>query len=98
MNISTVTNSNPAIRQSSQGVVTELDRLRYVTSIHVFSVFFFAASSVAFAGAAGPSLGWELVTDEIAKHAEGFNRYPPNDGSPELKQAIARPTQAFPGF
>ena len=29
------------------------------------------------------------VTDEITKHAAGFNRYPPNDGSPELKQAIA---------
>ncbi len=29
------------------------------------------------------------VTDEIAAHAEGFNRYPPNDGTPELQQAIA---------
>ncbi|MFK7834575.1 MAG: aminotransferase class I/II-fold pyridoxal phosphate-dependent enzyme [Sulfitobacter sp.] len=29
------------------------------------------------------------VTDEITKHAAGFNRYPPNDGSPELKAAIA---------
>jgi aspartate/methionine/tyrosine aminotransferase len=29
------------------------------------------------------------VTDEITKHAEGFNRYPPNDGSPELRAAIA---------
>ena len=29
------------------------------------------------------------VTDEIAKHAEGFNRYPPNDGSHELRAAIA---------
>lgn len=29
------------------------------------------------------------VTDEIVKHAAGFNSYPPNDGSPELKQAIA---------
>ncbi|WP_348657140.1 aminotransferase class I/II-fold pyridoxal phosphate-dependent enzyme [uncultured Sulfitobacter sp.] len=29
------------------------------------------------------------VTDEIAKHAEGFNKYPPNDGSPELRGAIA---------
>ncbi|MEO9631308.1 MAG: aminotransferase class I/II-fold pyridoxal phosphate-dependent enzyme [Sulfitobacter sp.] len=29
------------------------------------------------------------VTDEIAKHAEGFNKYPPNDGSPELRAAIA---------
>ena len=30
------------------------------------------------------------VTDAIAEHAEGFNRYPPNDGSPELKSAISR--------
>ena len=30
------------------------------------------------------------ITDEIAAHAEGFNRYPPNDGAPELKGAIAR--------
>ncbi|MEP3689353.1 MAG: aminotransferase class I/II-fold pyridoxal phosphate-dependent enzyme [Sulfitobacter dubius] len=29
------------------------------------------------------------VTDEITKHAEGFNKYPPNDGSPELRGAIA---------
>ena len=29
------------------------------------------------------------VTDEIVAHAEGFNRYPPNDGSPELQAAIA---------
>ncbi|MEX3313842.1 aminotransferase class I/II-fold pyridoxal phosphate-dependent enzyme [Sulfitobacter sp. PS-8MA] len=29
------------------------------------------------------------VTDEITKHAEGFNRYPPNDGSPELRGAIS---------
>ena len=29
------------------------------------------------------------VTDEITKHAEGFNKYPPNDGSPELRAAIA---------
>ncbi|MEP5731604.1 MAG: aminotransferase class I/II-fold pyridoxal phosphate-dependent enzyme [Sulfitobacter sp.] len=29
------------------------------------------------------------VTDEITKHAAGFNSYPPNDGSPELKSAIA---------
>ncbi|WP_294226100.1 aminotransferase class I/II-fold pyridoxal phosphate-dependent enzyme [uncultured Shimia sp.] len=29
------------------------------------------------------------VTDEIAAHAEGFNRYPPNDGTPELQSAIA---------
>ena len=30
------------------------------------------------------------VTDEITKHAAGFNSYPPNDGSPELKAAISR--------
>lgn len=29
------------------------------------------------------------VTDKIAEAAEGFNRYPPNDGSPELRGAIA---------
>ena len=29
------------------------------------------------------------VTDKITEHAEGFNSYPPNDGSPELKGAIA---------
>lgn len=29
------------------------------------------------------------VTDEIVKHSEGFNRYPPNDGTPELLQAMA---------
>ncbi|UWR31509.1 aminotransferase class I/II-fold pyridoxal phosphate-dependent enzyme [Sulfitobacter sp. W002] len=29
------------------------------------------------------------VTDEITKHAAGFNKYPPNDGSPELRAAIA---------
>ena len=29
------------------------------------------------------------VTDKIAEAAEGFNSYPPNDGSPELRQAIA---------
>ncbi|MEM6938882.1 MAG: aminotransferase class I/II-fold pyridoxal phosphate-dependent enzyme [Pseudomonadota bacterium] len=29
------------------------------------------------------------VTDVIAEHAAGFNSYPPNDGSPELKQAIS---------
>lgn len=29
------------------------------------------------------------VTDEITKHAAGFNKYPPNDGSPELRGAIA---------
>lgn len=29
-----------------------------------------------------------MVTDLISKHAAGFNRYPPNDGAPELFQAI----------
>jgi aspartate/methionine/tyrosine aminotransferase len=29
------------------------------------------------------------VTDEIVAHAEGFNRYPPNDGTSELQAAIA---------
>ena len=29
------------------------------------------------------------VTDKITEHAAGFNSYPPNDGSPELKGAIA---------
>ncbi|KIN75272.1 Aminotransferase, classes I and II [Sulfitobacter noctilucae] len=29
------------------------------------------------------------VTDVITEHAAGFNRYPPNDGAPELKSAIA---------
>ncbi|MDF3415347.1 aminotransferase class I/II-fold pyridoxal phosphate-dependent enzyme [Sulfitobacter sp. M57] len=29
------------------------------------------------------------VTDVITENAAGFNRYPPNDGSPELKAAIA---------
>ncbi len=29
------------------------------------------------------------VTDVIAEHAEGFNRYPPNDGTPELLGAIS---------
>ncbi len=29
------------------------------------------------------------VTDVIADNAAGFNRYPPNDGSPELRGAIA---------
>ncbi|MCX7558004.1 aminotransferase class I/II-fold pyridoxal phosphate-dependent enzyme [Sulfitobacter sp. F26204] len=29
------------------------------------------------------------VTDVISKNAAGFNSYPPNDGSPELKSAIA---------
>jgi len=28
------------------------------------------------------------VTDKITEHAAGFNSYPPNDGSPELKRAI----------
>ncbi|MEQ8368849.1 MAG: aminotransferase class I/II-fold pyridoxal phosphate-dependent enzyme [Roseicyclus sp.] len=30
------------------------------------------------------------VGDEIAASLEGFNRYPPNDGTPELQGAIAR--------
>jgi len=29
------------------------------------------------------------VSDVIAEHAAGFNNYPPNDGTPELQQAIA---------
>ncbi|MBW4706552.1 aminotransferase class I/II-fold pyridoxal phosphate-dependent enzyme [Roseobacter sp. YSTF-M11] len=29
------------------------------------------------------------VTDVIAENAAGFNSYPPNDGSPELREAIA---------
>ncbi len=29
------------------------------------------------------------VTDKIVEHAAGFNSYPPNDGSPELRRAIA---------
>ncbi|MGR3501923.1 aminotransferase class I/II-fold pyridoxal phosphate-dependent enzyme [Pseudaestuariivita sp.] len=29
------------------------------------------------------------VTDEISKHASGFNSYPPNDGTPELRAAYA---------
>ena len=29
------------------------------------------------------------VTDVISEHAEGFNRYPPNEGTPELRQAMA---------
>ncbi|MFD2739699.1 aminotransferase class I/II-fold pyridoxal phosphate-dependent enzyme [Sulfitobacter aestuarii] len=29
------------------------------------------------------------VTDEIVKHAAGFNVYPPNEGSPELRGAIS---------
>ena len=31
--------------------------------------------------------GW--VTDEITKNAAGFNKYPPNEGSPELRGAIS---------
>lgn len=31
----------------------------------------------------------QWVTDEIVKHAVGFNSYPPNDGAPVLRQAIA---------
>ncbi|GAA6181684.1 aminotransferase class I/II-fold pyridoxal phosphate-dependent enzyme [Shimia sp. NS0008-38b] len=31
----------------------------------------------------------EWVTEEITQHAEGFNKYPPNDGAPELLLAIA---------
>lgn len=30
------------------------------------------------------------VTDKIVENAAGFNSYPPNDGSPELKAAISR--------
>lgn len=29
------------------------------------------------------------VTDEIAKHAVGFNAYPPNEGAPELRSACS---------
>ncbi|MGR3496530.1 aminotransferase class I/II-fold pyridoxal phosphate-dependent enzyme [Citreimonas sp.] len=29
------------------------------------------------------------ITDIIARHADEFGRYPPNDGTPELRQAIA---------
>lgn len=29
------------------------------------------------------------VTDEIVAHADGFKSYPPNDGAPELQEAIA---------
>lgn len=29
------------------------------------------------------------VTDEIVAHAAGFNRYPPNEGAPELLEAIS---------
>ncbi|WP_193749927.1 aminotransferase class I/II-fold pyridoxal phosphate-dependent enzyme [Shimia sp. SK013] len=31
----------------------------------------------------------QWVTDVIVQHAEGFNKYPPNDGSPELLDAIS---------
>ncbi len=31
----------------------------------------------------------QWVTDVITEHAAGFNNYPPNDGAPELRQAIA---------
>ena len=31
----------------------------------------------------------QWVTDVIVEHAAGFNSYPPNDGAPELRQAIA---------
>ena len=27
------------------------------------------------------------VTDVIVEHADGFNNYPPNNGSPELRRA-----------
>ena len=30
-----------------------------------------------------------FVPEMLAEHAEGFNKYPPNDGSPELRGAIA---------
>ncbi len=29
------------------------------------------------------------VTDKIVEHSQGFNQYPPNDGSPELKGSIS---------
>ena len=29
-----------------------------------------------------------FVIDEINRHADGFNKYPPNDGAPELLAAI----------
>jgi aspartate/methionine/tyrosine aminotransferase len=31
----------------------------------------------------------QWVTDVIVEHAAGFNSYPPNDGAPELRQAVA---------
>ena len=31
----------------------------------------------------------DWVTDIVARNAAGFNRYPPNDGTPELRQAYA---------
>ena len=31
----------------------------------------------------------QWVMNVIAEHSAGFNKYPPNDGAPELKQAIA---------
>ncbi len=31
-----------------------------------------------------------FAATEVQKHAAGFNRYPPNEGTPELRQAIAR--------
>nr|WP_270732482.1 aminotransferase class I/II-fold pyridoxal phosphate-dependent enzyme [Shimia sp. Alg240-R146] len=31
----------------------------------------------------------QWVTDVIVQHAEGFNKYPPNDGTPELLDAIS---------
>ncbi|MEP2530268.1 aminotransferase class I/II-fold pyridoxal phosphate-dependent enzyme [Shimia sp.] len=31
----------------------------------------------------------DWVTDVIQEHSAGFNRYPPNDGTPELQQAAA---------
>lgn len=34
------------------------------------------------------------VTDEIARHADGFNSYPPNEGAPELLEAIANWVEA----
>ena len=31
----------------------------------------------------------DWVKDVLAAHMDGFNRYPPNDGSPELLDAIS---------
>jgi aspartate/methionine/tyrosine aminotransferase len=31
----------------------------------------------------------EFITSEISKHAAGFNKYPPNEGAPELRLAIS---------